>query len=165
MVPTPEVHLRTAGDGNEIAWWIGLSYSVIRRTIASSATSPTERRTGSGVESRKVSLVHSHARSPEPCSAPARVTLWIGHQWMSCAMRGSVVAVIAQTHCIAVHCSGIRRRHDGTGGLVNSRHPVARVPCRRSRVRPRGGEVGLPGYFGGHGHGGYYCVDGTGRPG
>jgi hypothetical protein len=74
-------------------------------------------------------------------------------------------AVIAQTHCIAVHCSGIRRRHDGTGGLVNSRHPVARVPCRRSRVRPRGGEVGLPGYFGGHGHGGYYCVDGTGRPG
>ena len=68
-----------------------------------SAIFPTQRRTGSGVEIRKASLVHSHARGPEPCSAPARVTLWIGHQWMSCAMRGSVVAVIAQTHWIAVH--------------------------------------------------------------
>ncbi|NCV21596.1 MAG: hypothetical protein EBV45_06545 [Chloroflexi bacterium] len=76
---------------------------MVRWTVASSAIIPTQRRTGSGVEIRKASLVHSHARGPEPSTAPTQVTLWIGHHGISCAMRGSVVAAIPPSHCIAVH--------------------------------------------------------------
>jgi len=108
MVPTPEVHLRKAGDGNEIAWWIGLSYSVIRRTIASSATSPTDRRTGSGIVICYPLPVHSHARGPVPRGERTRVTSRIGHRcrarWVP-SDRITVVSLVGTTRMVAYKVS------------------------------------------------------------